>query len=129
MVVKASTDFSDLEVTEVKLSEIDLGDTLAAFGLMPRERPRRYIRTIPLPWATKAMSLPGKSAAIGMLIWYFVGISRGNTVTISPTVVKRFGISRDAARRAIVWLEEARLIRVEHSGNRSPRVTVINEDQ
>ena len=127
--VKASKDLSDLEVTEVELSEIDLGDTLAAFGLTPKERPRRYIRTIPLPWATKAMPLPGKSASVAMLIWYLVGISRSKTVTISPTVVERFGIDRHAARRAIVWLEEAKLITVKRSGNRSRRVTVINEGQ
>jgi hypothetical protein len=126
--VKASTDISDLGVTEVKLSNIDLGDTLAAFGLKPRERPSRYIRTIPLPWATKAMSLPGKSAAVAMLIWYLSGISKSKTVTISPTVLKRFGINRYAAHRALAWLEEAKLIRVKRSGNHSPRVTVINEN-
>jgi hypothetical protein len=127
MLKQAWKDISELEVTEVKTSDVDLEDILSSFGLKTRERPR-YIRTIPLPWAIKAMSPPGKSAAVGMLIWYLIGISKNKTVTISPTVAKRFGINRYAARRALAWLEEAKLIRIERSGNRSPRVTVINED-
>jgi len=82
-----------------------------------------------LPWAIKAMSLPGKSAAVGMLIWYLFGISKSKTVTISPSVAERFGINRFAARRALVWLEKGKLIRVERNGRKSPRVTVIDEDQ
>lgn len=125
---KSSTDYSDWGVTEIKVSDVDLVDIFKSSSLKPRPQLTRYIRTIPLPWATKVMALPGKSAALAMIIWYLVGISKNKTVTISPTVVKRFGICRFAARRALVWLEEAHLIRVARNGRHSPRVTVINEN-
>src|SRR5262245_41562398 len=116
----------ELGVKEIKVSDVDLTDLLKSLRLQPRLKPSKYIRTIPLKWATKAMALPGKSAALAMIIWYLSGLSKLKTVVISRTLLKRFGVNYFSGRRAIKWLEEAGLVRVVHNGNHSPKVTVIN---
>jgi len=112
---------------EVKIDSIDLSEFLGELRLPGKiQQPRkRYVRTIPLSWAMKATSLKGKSAAVGMVLWYHMGVTKNRTVTLSNEKLKPWGIHRLAARRALEWLQEAGLVGVERSGNKSPRVTIL----
>ena len=113
---------------EVKIDSVDISEFLPGRTL-PTTRVkqpfRRYVRTIPLSWATKAASLKGKSAAIAMMLWYYTGVSKNSTVTVSGVKLRAWGIQRNAGYRALKWLEEAGLVKVERNGNKSPRVTIL----
>jgi len=121
--------FGDITAEEVDLGSIDLMELLREQGLhcakVKSSKKRLYVRTIPLLWAIKATALKGKSAAVGIVLWYLSGISKSSTVTLSGVQLNRFGIHRLAARRALKWLEDAGLIKVARNGKKSPRVTIL----
>jgi hypothetical protein len=119
--------FTGIEHKEVKVGDVNLEELFRSQGLRitPRGPRPKYIRTVPLIWAMKAAALPGKSLAVGMVIWYLAGISKRHTIVLSNKLRNRFGIKRNAGRRALKWLEDAGLVRVEHSGTKSPRVTIL----
>jgi hypothetical protein len=114
---------------EVKVGSIDFGELFREQGLhhlkLKPSKKHLYVRTIPLTWAMKMTALPGKSAAVGIILWYLSGVSKGAPVTLSGVQLRRFGIQRLAGSRALKWLEAAGLVKVERSGNKSPRVTIL----
>ena len=86
---------------------------------------RYYVRTIPLNWACKAASLPGKTAGVGLALWFVAGVKRSTTIVLSGVLLRRFGIHRLAGQRGLAKLEGAGLVTVERVGRKSPRVTII----
>jgi hypothetical protein len=114
---------------EVKVGSIDLVELLREQGLaklkVKASKKHFYVRTIPLAWAMKSTALPGKSAAVSVLLWYLSGVSKSSTVTLSGVQLRRFGIQRLAGSRALKWLEAAGLVIVARKGNKSPRVTIL----
>jgi hypothetical protein len=118
-----------IDAEEVKVGSIDFGELFPEQGLhhlkVKLSKKHFYVRTIPLAWAMKSTALPGKSAAVGVLLWYLSGISKNPTITLSGVQLRRFGIQRLAGSRALKWLEAAGLVKVERSGNKSPRVTIL----
>jgi Bacterial regulatory proteins, gntR family len=116
-----------VEHKEIKVGDIDLAELFLSQGLKvtPRGPHPKYIRTVPLAWAMRAAALPGKSLAVGIVIWYLAGISKRHTIVLSNKVRKEFGVKRNSGRRALKQLEVAGLVRVERSGNKSPRVTIL----
>lgn len=118
---------SNIEVEGIKVGDINLEQLFHSQGLkVTRRGPRpKYIRTVPLAWAMRAAALPGKSLAVAIAVRYLAGISKRQSVILSNGMRNRFGIKRNAGRRALKWLEGAGLVRVEHSGNKSPRVTIL----
>ena len=120
--------FSHIAADEVKIGSIDFSEILREQGLPSQKINRRrkhYVRTIPLSWAIKAAQLPGKSATVGLVLWYISGLSKNCTVTLSGVQLKKFGIHRLAASRALKWLAGAGLVTVDRTGNKSPRVTIL----
>jgi hypothetical protein len=116
-----------IEHKEVKARDVNLEALFRSQGLRitPRGPQPKYIRTIPLSWAMRAAALPGKSLAVGIVIWYLAGISKRHTITLSNKIRERFGVKRNSSRRALRWLEDAGLVKVEHSGNKSPCITIL----
>lgn len=80
---------------------------------------------IPLLWLICAMALPGKALHVGLVLWFFHGLKGSHAVTLSPSQLARFGIQRETARRGLRSLEDAKLVTVERSGKKSPRVTLM----
>ena len=120
--------FNHIAADEVKIGSIDLSDILRQQGLNSvKANPSKkfYVRTIPLPWVMKVTALRGKSAAVGIVLWYLSGVSKKSTVILSGVQLKKFGIHRLAGSRALKWLELAALVRVERKDNKSPRVTIL----
>jgi hypothetical protein len=116
-----------VEHKEIKVGDINLEQLFQSQGLKitPRGPRPKYIRTIPLAWAMKAAALPGKSLALGIVIWYLAGISKRHTIILSNKLRKEFGVKRNSGRRALKRLEDASLVRVERCGNKSPCVTIL----
>lgn len=81
---------------------------------------------IPLMWLALAATLPGKALAVGMLIWFLQGLQKNRTVKLAPSWLRRFGIERQAAYRALKALEHARLITIARKRGASPTVTIVD---
>ncbi len=130
-------DGRSIKVEEVNIVDKDINKIYKEFGLktsvQPRYRPvkRRskapepYVRTIPLSWIQQASRLPGKALHVGIALWHLVGVSKSRTVTLTRSRLSQFGLHHETARRGLLALEKAGLVRVERSGNKSPRITPV----
>ena len=72
-----------------------------------------------------AARLPGKAFVIGIVIWYRIGLTRSPTITLSSTVLSRFGVDRHAKRRGLEALERASLIAVDRRSGKNPSITIL----
>ncbi len=92
-------------------------------------RPRRgegFLKgPVPLGWLEAAARLPGKSLHAGVALWYAAGLSRSAVIPLSNLAGLRFGMDRNAKYRALEWLEEAGLIKIERKLGRAPVVTIL----
>lgn len=80
---------------------------------------------IPLGWLEKAAGLGGKSLNISISLWFLAGVTKSKTVRFNQSRQERFGAKRDAARRALVLLENAGLISISRGNGRCPMVTLV----
>ena len=70
----------------------------------------------------KWASLPGKAPlVVGLVILFCRGLGRRD-IKITPALLQRFGISRQAGYRGLAQLESAGLVEVERYVGKSPRV-------
>jgi hypothetical protein len=80
---------------------------------------------IPLDWLSTAAQLPGKSLHLAIAIWAIASLAKSARVSIGNVAVQPFGLDRNAKYRALQWLEEASLIRVQRKPGQSPIVTLL----
>jgi hypothetical protein len=98
----------------------------------PRGRSRirkadRFLKgPVPWSWLTRAMALPGKALALGLMVWLQSGISGKKTVQFCLTRADAEGIEIKTARRAIRHLESAGLITVVRRPGRGLEVTIVD---
>jgi hypothetical protein len=83
---------------------------------------------IPLSWIIRAFSLPGKTWQVGTVLWFWAGIIRSKTISLSPGRLRHCGLHPETARQRLMDLEKVGLVRVERRGKRSPIVTILTED-
>lgn len=84
---------------------------------------------IPTWWIKRAAMLPGKSLAVGLVIWFLRGVTRSTKdLVISTKRVAEYGVSRKSRHEALKALESGGLIRVDKRRGRSPRVTLLLAD-
>ena len=90
-------------------------------GKAPRKAPRpraggRFLKgPVPWPWLQRAMQLPGKALAVGLMLWLQHGLTGRRTVHFCLAHAVADGIPTTTARRAIRELERAGLGRVDKS--------------
>lgn len=85
---------------------------------------------IPIAWLGKASQLDGKCLAVGIVLWFIVGLKRRQTVKLERKWLLVFRIGRGAVGRCLEKLEGAGLISVERSDGRCPIVTIqVVEDE
>jgi hypothetical protein len=88
-------------------------------------RANRFLKgPVPWPWLLRAMTLPGKALAIGLMLWLRRGIAGRRTVHFCLGTAE--GISPKSARCAIRWLEAAGLIAVVRQPGRGLNVTILD---
>src|SRR5579883_3424650 len=81
---------------------------------------------IPLAWLNQAGALPGKSLAVGMALWFLVGLKRTKMdLKLRTAVLNRFGINRKVKTRALTALEGAGLISVSRQPGKNPLVSIL----
>lgn len=88
----------------------------------------RFIRgPIPLDWIATACNLPGKAGTVGLALWFWSGLAKSDTVRISHADLRKLGVSRHAANRALHALERAQLVTVMRKPGRCPVATISLE--
>ena len=82
----------------------------------PRHRQGEPFLRGPIPWAwvTTAAALPGKSLAVGLVLWREAGCVTRRTVRVTLARLAGPLLSVDAARRGVRALERVGLVTVEH---------------
>jgi hypothetical protein len=95
-----------------------------------KRRPRTYKRflkgPIPEAWLIRAMVLPGKALAVGLLLWLEHGITGRWTVRFCQDRYAARGISWRTAHRGIKELEQAGLIEVSSRPGSGLDVTILD---
>lgn len=90
-----------------------------------QRRTARFLRgPVPLAWLFAASRAGGRALAVGLGIWWLVGVRRQDTVKINLSRFGDWGLSRSAASRGLALLETAGLVSVERSPGRAAFVTV-----
>lgn len=93
-------------------------------------RPRRADRflkgPVPWPWLLRAMTLPGKALAVGLILWLQCGITGRRTVLFCLARAAADGIPTTTARRAIREPERAGLVTICRKPGRGLEVTILD---
>jgi len=102
--------------------------------LEPAERLRvagdRFLKgPIPWSWVADAAALPGQALLVGLCIWRLAGVKKSRTVFFGNSDLKPLGIDRAAKSRALLALEQARLIKIIRQHGRFPTITLLRADR
>ncbi len=79
-----------------------------------------------MAWLAVAAKLSGKALAVGVTIWFLMGLKKTNRVSLTHSHLEKLGVGRKAAYRALAALEGAKLISVERHTGRSPIITLLD---
>ena len=86
---------------------------------------KRFIKgPIPLDWISWANALPGKAGAVGLALWFLVGLKASRAVKLTGEIQQIASCERKAVYAALASLEAARLISVERRPGARPTVTI-----
>jgi hypothetical protein len=66
-----------------------------------------------------------RAEAIGLLVWYAVGLTRAHSIKLTPSMLKEFNVHPKTARRTLKRMAELGLVAVDFHRGRSPQVTVL----
>lgn len=80
---------------------------------------------VPWRWLLRAMALPGKALAVGLMLWRLRGMAGRDPVLFCLTRAAADGIPTMTARRAIRALEGAGLVSIERRPGRGLEVTIL----
>lgn len=101
-------------------------ETLESVTVIPSPKSKnRFIKSIPLEWATTAANLPGKTLQVALAIWYRSGLNKGLPFQLSARTLREFGVGRQAGYHGIDALERAGLIEVKRRCGKHPVIAVI----
>jgi hypothetical protein len=94
----------------------------------PPSRPRKAERflkgPVPWPWLVRAMALPGKALAVGLILWLQCGLTGRRTVLFCLARAVAEGIPTTTARRAVRALERAGLVAIRRKPGSGLEVTI-----
>jgi hypothetical protein len=87
-------------------------------------KPNRFLKgPVPWPWLVRAMRLPGKALAVGLMLWWQAGCCGQRTVYFSLTRAAANGIPT-TARRGLRQLEGAGLVTARRRPGHGLEVTL-----
>lgn len=80
---------------------------------------------IPLEWITRANALPGKAGAVGLALWFLVGVQKARTIKLTGEVERIAACDRKTVYPALAALETAGLITVERKSGARAVATIV----
>ncbi len=116
------------------MGELDLGKLrcMKTVGVdsapkLPHHKPGEKFLKGPIPevWLAQAAHLSGKAFVVSIALWFFAGIMRKPIIKLSQKMLRSWGVNRKAAYRALIALENAKLISVVRHDGRTPIVTIL----
>ena len=81
---------------------------------------------IPLEWISRANALPGKAGAVGMALWFLVGVQGSRTVRLTREVEVIAGCGRKAVYRALDALKSSDLITCDRKAGARATVAMLD---
>ena len=100
-------------------------DTAARRARSASVRRSEFLRgPVPMWWLSRAAALPGKALAVGIALWFRVGVNGDAQVRLSGPLLERVGVGRKASYGALKTLAASGLITVRGGRGRRPVVTV-----
>ena len=84
---------------------------------------------IPWSWITCAMRLPGKALHVAVVLWQEAGFRKSRHVKFRMSKIERVEFTRWTARRALVILEEARLIKIDRKPGQLLQVEILEVEE
>jgi hypothetical protein len=92
-----------------------------------RRRAVRFLKgPVPWPWLQRAMALPGKALAVGLMLWKEAGCEGKRTVHFCLARAAADGVPLTTARRAMRRLEAAGLVVVRRKPGSGLDVTLLD---
>jgi hypothetical protein len=89
-------------------------------------QPGKFLKgPISWAWLARAMRLPGKSLAVGLMLWRESGCTKDRSVHFCLARAAAEGIPTTTARRAVRQLERAGLVTIRRKPGRGLEVTII----
>lgn len=82
---------------------------------------------IPLDWIARANSLPGKAGAVGIALWFLVGVCRDISFKVTAEVEKIAGCGRKSLSTSLAALGRAGLVTVVRRAGGRPHVSIIRD--
>jgi DNA-binding transcriptional ArsR family regulator len=79
---------------------------------------------IPWNWLVRAMSLPGRSLHVAIVLWQLAGMRKSKSVPLSLSKMGSYGVSQASASRGLKELEGAGLVSVDRTTGRKSLVTI-----
>lgn len=113
----------------------DVGRLQIAGGPLPSKRPQAprhhpgepFLKgPVPWSWLERAMQLPGKALAVGLVAWHLRGMRQSNTFRLAPSKLRSAGLSPRVARRGLKALEGAGLVAVDRHRGCAPDLTLLS---
>ena len=104
---------------------------VASTGAKQRRRVRGQFLKGPIPWnwITCAMRLPGKALHVAVVLWQEAGFRKSRHVKFRMSKIDRVGFTRWTARRALVNLEEAKLIKIDRKPGQLLQVEILEVEE
>lgn len=80
---------------------------------------------VSLPWITSASKISSSALSVGVLLWYWYGLSGVPIIKLTTKKLKEFEISKRTAYRALRRMEDAGLVHVSRRYGRAPLVRIL----
>lgn len=95
---------------------------------LPNDRPQFLFGPVCLNWLAKTSKIPGKALHVAIVLLH-TGRVTGNPswVKVKPSLLKKFGVHRNSAYRAIEAMELAGLIRVKQRRQGSAAIVSLEK--
>lgn len=131
-------DSLDNAINDIIAASTTATDFLSRLASRPKDIPvelrsvterldNEFFPTLPGRLFTMLAPLPGKALAVYMVLRLRSRLERVQTVTLTTSYLRRFGLTPDQKDRALVCLEAAQLITVDRTHGKNPTVTLRRE--
>jgi DNA-binding transcriptional ArsR family regulator len=82
---------------------------------------------IPLSWLAPAARLPGRTLVVALALWFQCGRTNCRRVSLTGSILERFGVKRLTMYHGLRALEQAGLVAMERQTGKNPTVTILDQ--
>ena len=95
-----------------------------------RRKRGEFIRgPVLMHWVERAFRQPGKASAIAMLLRFMAGMNGIRNIRVTPKLLTRFNVGRNAGYRTVAALAREGLITTDRAKGKCAVVSIISDEQ